>query len=67
METPFLLEDWLSFLVGANVWVDFSPEKNFDDSFEDLIRKINLIETELALSPREYSHWTSPIECLFSL
>ena len=55
METPFPLEDWLDFLVGANVWVDFSPEKNFDESFDDLIRKILLIEGELALSPRTYS------------
>lgn len=59
METPFPLEDWLSFLVGANIWVDFSPEKNFDESFEELIRKINLIEGELAMSPRTYSSISS--------
>lgn len=59
METPFPLEDWLSFLVGANIWVDFSPEKNFNESFEELIRKINLIEGELAMSPRMYSFISS--------
>jgi hypothetical protein len=53
METPFPLDDWLDFLVGANIWIDFSKEDKFDDSFGELIKKITCIEGQLATSPRK--------------
>lgn len=59
MEEPFPLEDWLDFLVGANIWIDFSKENKFDNSFEELIKKITHIETQLATSPRKYFYHQS--------
>ncbi|CAF3343096.1 unnamed protein product [Rotaria socialis] len=53
MEEPFPLEDWLEFLVGANVWIDFSKADKFDDALEKLIREITIIEEKLATNPRE--------------
>ncbi|CAF3982670.1 unnamed protein product [Rotaria magnacalcarata] len=53
MEEPFPLEDWLQFLVGSNVWIDFSKADEFNDSFEQLIKEITVIEDKLATYPRE--------------
>ncbi|CAF2119655.1 unnamed protein product [Rotaria magnacalcarata] len=53
MEEPFPLEDWLEFLVGANVWIDFSKTDKFDDALEKLVREITIIEEKLATNPRE--------------
>ncbi len=55
MEEPFPLDDWLDFLVGANIWIDFSKEGKFNDAFEQLIEKITAIEKQLATFPRKYS------------
>lgn len=55
MEEPYDLEDWLAFLVGANIWVDFSTMDEFSVSFEKLIKQITAIEEKLATRPRKYS------------
>jgi hypothetical protein len=55
MEEPFPLEDWLDFLVGSNVWVDFSEADKFDTSFDRLIEEITAAEERLATNPRKFS------------
>src|SRR5689334_214262 len=55
MEEPFPLDDWLDFLVGANIWIDFSKEDKYDDSLQELIKKITSIEDQLATHPRKCS------------
>ena len=52
---PFPLEDWLQFLVGGNVWVDFSEIGQFDTSFTQLIGEITAVENRLATYPRKLS------------
>lgn len=56
MEEPFPLEDWLGFLVGANVWVDFSKGDRFHESFEKLIKEITVIEQTLPTIPRKFKY-----------
>ncbi len=55
MEEPFDLPDWLDFLVGGNIWIDFSKVDQFDTSFGRLIEEITTIEDKLATKPRKYS------------
>jgi hypothetical protein len=54
MEKKFKTADWLEFLMGANVYVDFSDTNNFDTSVENLISEITSIEGKLSTNPREF-------------
>ena len=54
-EPPIPLEDWLDFLVGGNVWVDFSKEEKYNTSFDSLIKEITAAEERLAIYPRKFS------------
>ena len=52
MEKDFRAESWLGIIKGDNVHVDFSEPEQFDESFEQLIRQINYVETRLSIQPR---------------
>ncbi|CAF0975814.1 unnamed protein product [Rotaria sordida] len=47
MEKPFRTDDWLDFLLGANIRIDFSQADKFHESFNKLVEEINVIEKEL--------------------
>ena len=54
MEEPFTPVAWLDFLIGGNVWIDFSQADKFQDSFAELIKRVNSIEQTLATYPRKF-------------
>ena len=64
MESPFQPATSLDFLIGANLYVDFSDTSKYDESMAQLIRQITLVEQNLPARPRAVvstSHGVPPV------
>ena len=48
MEESFRPKSWLGIIKGSKVHIDFSLPDHFNQSFEQLLRQINLIEQKLS-------------------